>query len=122
GGGGEVGDGEGWGGGGGVARLGEREVAGQGGAAEDAQVKGDDDMPGDSAVNGNAPSGVDFDFVPLAVTEGQAVDVKTLTLGDGQRRRGVHAPAQQNNRFRFHVYPLIHVLTNGRIRNNWLCA
>jgi len=48
---------------------------------------------------GDATGRLDLPLVALSIAEGERIDREALILGDGERRRGVESPAQQENRF-----------------------
>jgi len=79
------------------AVLGYGDVVGQGGAAEGAEVEGDDDVAGDAERGGHAAGRLELGRVALAILEGEGEDVEPLGAREGERGRGIHAAAQQDD-------------------------
>src|SRR5439155_19724780 len=72
-------------------------------APEPAQVEFDDFMPGDLERAGDASSGLDLLFVPLAIAKRECVDRKTVALCQGERGGRIDAATQQDDGSRFSV-------------------
>ena len=81
--------------GGAVAR--HVDVGGEGGAAEGAEVEGEDAVFGGAQGVGDAAGGVEFDGVPLAVGHGEGVAAEAVVAGRGQGHGGIEAAAEQDD-------------------------
>ncbi len=69
------------------------DTGGQGGAAKDAKIEGDDAVLGGSERRGNAAGGVQLNAVALAVIEGQGMANITFAAGIGETGGGVESAA-----------------------------
>lgn len=75
--------------------LGDGDIGGESGAAESAEIDGENDVARGAEAGGDGTGGVEFDAVSLAVVEAEGVAGEAPTEGGGETGGGIEPTAQQ---------------------------